>query len=158
MTLTVAFGQMPFGVIFGTMFFVLLTVAAWTSAISLLEPITAYLVENRGLKRRLASLFAALAAWILGIAALLSFNELADFKPLGKTVFDSLEYVTFNIMLPLGGLLVAIFAGWGMRRESARSELALTDGRVFRIWRFLVRWVAPAAVIIVFLTKLGLLG
>ena len=158
MTLPIAFGQMPGGAVFGSLFFMLLVFAAWTSSISLLEPIVAWLVENRGMKRVMAAVWAGLAAWLIGLGSLFSLNIWSDYKLFGKTFFDLVEYLTANIMLPIGGLLIAIFAVWRMSDESTRSELGLNEGMAYRGWRFLVRYLVPVAIIFVFLNVTGILG
>jgi NSS family neurotransmitter:Na+ symporter len=155
-SLTIAFGHMPGGQIFGSLFFVLLAVAAWTSAISLLEPIVAWLVESLQWSRRKASALAGLSAWVLGIGSLLSFNHWAEFKPFGRNYFEWSEFLSTTIMLPTGGLLVAIFVGWRMSRASSLDELQVADGVFFVAWRFLVRFVAPLGVLVIFLNAVGL--
>lgn len=157
-TLTIAFGHMPGGQFFGALFFLLLTVAAWTSAISLLEPVVAWLVETFAWSRRRASTFSGIAAWLLGIGSLLSFNHWADIKLMGKTFFDWCEFLSTTVMLPAGGLLVAIFAGWRMSRHSTLNELGISDGVFFATWRLLVRVVAPIGVLAIFLNALGVFG
>ena len=154
-TLTIAFGHMPFGQIFGALFFVLLSVAAWTSAISLLEPVAAWLVETVGMSRRRAAACGGFAAWLLGVGSLLSFNHWADVTIFGRNFFNACEFLSTSVMLPLGGLFIAVFAGWRMARASTRDELHLPDGGIYAIWRFLVRWVAPAGVVVIFLNALG---
>lgn len=149
-TLTIAFGHMPFGQLFGALFFVLLSVAAWTSAISLLEPVVAWLVESAGLSRLTGCIAAGSAAWLLGLGSLLSFNVWSDFTPGGRTFFDWAEFVSTTVLLPLGGMLIAIFAGWRMARTSTMDELATGDSLVYRAWLLLVRFVAPVGVGIVF--------
>jgi neurotransmitter:Na+ symporter, NSS family len=155
-TLPIAFGAMPGGRLFGTLFFVLLTFAAWTSAISLIEPAVAWLVENRGMGRVPASLAVGALAWVLGLGSVLSFNLWSgeSFQLFGKTWFDLMDYLTANILLPLGGLFIALFAGWVMSRASSRGELRMGDGAGYRAWRFLVRYVSPWLVVIVFSTPL----
>ena len=155
-TLPIAFGKMPYGEFFGTLFFILLLFAAWTSSISLLEPAVAWLVENRGMRRPRASALAGLIAWILGIGSLLSFNRWADYKLFGKTWFDMMDYLTSNIMLPLGGLLLAIFAAWLMKRQSCVDELGMGDGIAYKCWYFTVRYIAPVGVLIIFLQAIGI--
>jgi NSS family neurotransmitter:Na+ symporter len=157
-TLPIAFGQMPGGVLFGTVFFVLLVFAAWTSAISLLEPMVAWLVENRGFSRARAAALAGIVVWLLGIACLLSLNAWSGITVFGKGFLDLFDYLTANILLPLGGVCIAVFAGWIMRRASSEDELAMRgDGLWFRGWLFLVRVVAPVCVVLVFLHAIGLL-
>lgn len=162
LTLPIAFGNMPGGLLFGTLFFVLLVFAAWTSAISLIEPAVAWLVENRALERVRASVYVGIVAWLLGIVTIMSFSDWAfsfDFGGEEKTngIFDLLDILTANFMLPLGGLAMALFAGWFMARESTRGELAMGDGPGYRLWRVLTRYVAPLAVALVFLNAIGLL-
>ncbi|SFR43349.1 neurotransmitter:Na+ symporter, NSS family [Marinobacter gudaonensis] len=159
-TLPLAFGQMPMGSLFGTLFFVLLIFAAWTSGISLLEPIVEWLEERNGLNRTVSTLGAGFVCWALGIASILSLNLWSDFTPLGfipmlegKTIFDLLDFFTANIMLPLGGLLVALFAGWIMSREAMEQELALSPG-MFNLWFVTLRFITPVAVVVVFVYNL----
>lgn len=157
-TLPIAFGQMPGGAFFGALFFILLVFAAWTSAISLLEPMVAWLVENLGFSRMRAATLAGAAVWLLGIACLLSLNAWSEFKIFDKAIFDLFDYVTANVMLPLGGVLIAVFAGWVMHRRSSEAELDLgANALLYRGWRVLIRYVAPAGVILVFLNAIGLL-
>ncbi len=159
-TLPIAFGHMPGGAFFGSLFFLLLTFAAWTSAISLIEPIVAWLVENRSHSRIYAAASAGLVVWVLGIGSVLSFNLWSgeEYQIFGKTFFDILDYLTANIMLPLGGLLIAIFAGWQMRRASCVDELGL-DGQqpAFNLWYIVIRYISPVAVVLVFLNAIGVI-
>jgi NSS family neurotransmitter:Na+ symporter len=154
-TLTIAFGHMPGGQLFGALFFVLLTVAAWTSAISIIEPMVAWLVEAFAFSRRKASALSGLGAWALGVGSLLSFNHWSDFTLMGRNFFEVFEFLSTTVMLPAGGLLIAIFAGWRMARQSTVDELGIGDGVVYSIWRFLVQVVAPIGVLAIFLNALG---
>ncbi|MFO7953840.1 sodium-dependent transporter [Thioalkalivibrio sp.] len=156
-TLPLAFADMPGGLYFGTMFFVLLVFAAWTSAISIIEPAVAFLVENMGLTRVMATVVIALGAWFLGIGALLSLNVWSDYTLFDMGVLDLLDYVTANILLPLGGFLIAIFVGWRMTERSVQSELRMKHPLVYQIWYFLVRFVAPVAILFVFLRAVELI-
>ena len=177
-TLPIAFGEMPFGALFGALFFVLLVFAAWTSGISLLEPITAWLVENRSLSRVRAAMLGGVTVWLLGIACLLSLNVWSDVTMLSliqaipglgaldfwthltfldKGFLDFFDFLTANVMLPLGGLLIAVFAGWVLSRASSVDELDLGQGVAYRLWRFLIRYLAPLAVLLVFLKAVGAL-
>ncbi len=156
-TLPIAFGQMPYGQIFGTGFFILLLFAAWTSSISLLEPAVAWLVENRGITRPKSAAIAGLIAWTLGIGSVLSFNLWQDYKLFDKTYFDIMDYVTSNILLPLGGLLIAIFSAWLMSKKTVVAELGLGEGFVFQTWLFVVRFVAPIGVVVIFLHAISII-
>lgn len=157
-TLPIAFGHMPYGKLFGSLFFILLTFAAWTSAISLVEPAVAWLVENLGHSRAEAASWCGLATWVLGMGTVLSFNIGADVTFLGKTFFDLLDFLAANILLPLGGLFIAVFAGWIMAREHSRDELQLGDGIAYRSWRLVIRYITPIGVVVVFLQAIGVLG
>jgi NSS family neurotransmitter:Na+ symporter len=163
-TLPIAFGHMPYGAFFGMLFFILLVFAAWSSSISLIEPAVAWLVENQGMKRVTACVLAGLVTWLFGLLTVFSFNIWADFKPLSmipifrdSTIFDLLDYLTANIMLPLGGLLIAVFAAWIMSRESTMDELKMGDRLFYPMWRFLVRYITPVAVSIVFVRAIGII-
>jgi NSS family neurotransmitter:Na+ symporter len=156
-TLPIAFGAMPGGLVFGTLFFVLLAFAAWTSAISIIEPAVAWLVENAGLSRVHAAVTSGVAAWLVGIGTVLSFNVWSGPLLFGKSFFDLVDYLTANIMLPLGGLLIAVFAGWVMTGSSVREEMGMQHPTLYRAWYYLVRFVAPIAVILIFVHAIGLI-
>lgn len=156
-TLPIAFGHMQFGAFFGGMFFLLLVFAAWSSAIALIEPTVTWMVENHGVSRLTACLYAGITTWALGLLTLFSFNIGSEWTLFDKTAFQLLDYLTANIMLPLGGLLIAIFAGWAMRAQSSRDELAMRFTSLYHCWRFLVRYVTPAAIIIIFASLTGIL-
>lgn len=163
-TLPLAFGHMEGGIIFGTLFFILLTFAAWTSAISLLEPAVTWMVENHGFRRVKATIVSGFAIWALGIMTVFSFNIWAFKLPFtisGKTYengfFDFFDVLTANIMLPVGGLLIAIFAGWYMSKEASRDELDIGDGNAYQVWHYVIRYISPIAILIVFLQLIGVL-
>ena len=159
-SLPIAFGQMPFGTFFGSLFFILLMFAAWTSSISLLEPAVSWFVENRNMTRIKAAYIAGFIAWFLGLLTVLSFNHWAFEFTFAGTIkenglFDIFDILTSNIMLPLGGILVAIFTSWLMSRSSTIDELGVGDKNIYKIWRFVVRYIAPLGVIIIFLNTMG---
>ncbi|MAA71530.1 MAG: sodium-dependent transporter [Bermanella sp.] len=153
-TLPLAFSQMPAGTLFGTMFFILVAFAALSSAISLGEPVVAWAVESKGMSRVAAATWIGIVIWLLGVGTLLSFNLWAEFKIFGRTIFDNLDFLTANIMLPLGGLLIAIFVGWVMNKQDVQDELNMSNPVMFKVWRFLVKFVAPVAVAIVLINGL----
>ena len=156
-TLPLAFGQLPGGEIFGALFFLLLAFAALTSGISLMEPAVAWSMENHGLGRVQAATLVGGIVWVLGFMTVLSFNRLSEFQFWNGTIFDNIDFLTTNIMLPLGGLLITVFAGWVMCQNSSADELDETAGPLYQLWRFLARYVAPAAVLLIFLNAIGLL-
>jgi NSS family neurotransmitter:Na+ symporter len=156
-TLPVAFGHMWGGSFFGVLFFILLAFAAWTSAISLIEPAVAWLVENHGMSRINAVVFAGGISWVLGLGTVFSYNLWAHKTLLGMTFFGLLDYLTANIMLPLGGLAIAVFAAWVMSRGSTEEELATRAPWVYKLWRIVLRYLTPVAIMIIFLNVIGVI-
>ncbi|WP_286237265.1 sodium-dependent transporter [Neptuniibacter halophilus] len=161
-TLPLAFGQMSGGVLFGSLFFALLVVAAVTSAISLLEPVVEWLEEQKGISRFGGTLIGGISIWALGILTILSLNQWSDVYPLGmferfegKTFFDLFDYVTANLMMPLGGLAIALFVGWFMSKQAGENELDLGNGAGYRLFMFVLRYITPAAVLVVFIYNLA---
>ena len=156
-TLPIAFGHMPGGSFIGTLFFILVAFAAWTSSISLVEPAIAWVSENTNIKRKLSCLVLGLVIWLLGVAVVLSFNEWKDVKIVfGLNIFDTLDKLTSTILLPLGGLLMAIFAGYFMKKEHVQEELNLHD-MAFKCWRITNNIIAPIAILGVFLYLFGVI-
>lgn len=149
-SLPVAFGAMPGGVLFGSIFFVLVSIAAWSSAISLLEPCVAWLIETKNMGRITANLLLAGFAWLLGLGSVLSFNIWSEYKLAGFTFFDFLDFLTANIMLPLSGLMIALFVGFVMKEEAVNAELEGTSSLVAEFWRATLRYIAPVAITAVF--------
>ena len=150
-SLPIAFGQIPGGLIFGTMFFVLLFFAALTSSISMLEPPVSWLRDGLGLSRRNAALTAGSIAFMLSLMGVLSFSVLSEFHPLGnialfegKTIFELFVYTVTQVLMPAGGILVAIFAGWIVKKQFSSDELfGGAEPATYKIWLFIVRFVAP---------------
>lgn len=156
-TLPIAFGQMPGGGFIGTLFFVLVAFAAWTSSISLVEPAIAWITENSIIKRAPAAWGLGLIVWLIGFAVVLSFNEWKDIKVVfGLNIFETLDKLTSTILLPLGGLLMAIFAGYFMKKDHVQEELNLNDS-AFKLWRLTNNIVAPIAIAAVFLYLFGVI-
>lgn len=150
-TLPIAFGHMPWGNFFGTLFFILVAFAAATSAMSLVEPTIAWVVENTKVSRKLAATGLGLLIWAVGVVVLLSFNVWQDVKVVfGLGIFDTLDKLTSTIMLPLGGLLMAIFAGYVMKKQYSQQELKLNSSN-YRLWKLANNFIAPIAIVAVFL-------
>jgi NSS family neurotransmitter:Na+ symporter len=155
-TLPIAFGHMPGGSLIATLFFMLVAFAAWTSAISLVEPTIAWIVENSKISRKLAATALGLLIWLLGISVVLSFNDWQHIKIIfDLNIFETLDKLTSTILLPLGGLLMAIFAGYFMRKEHVQEELSLSN-RAFKLWRFTNNYISPVAIVAVFLYLFGI--
>ncbi|HEX6995391.1 MAG TPA: sodium-dependent transporter [Gammaproteobacteria bacterium] len=155
-SLPLAFGQMPGGTFVAVLFFVLLTFAAWTSAISLMEPAVAYFMETRGFDRPKAALLVGVMIWLLGFLTVMSFGAWSDVTFWRGTWFDNIDFLSNNVFLPLGGLVIVVFAGWVMARNSTAEELDPSAGRAYRLWRWNARYVAPIAVALVLLNGVGI--
>ncbi len=147
-TLPMAFGQMSGGAFFSTLFFVLLSFAAWTSAIGLMEPAVAWLVESYNRTRAQAAVIIGALIWLIGFGSVFSWNIWKDNTFFQGTVFDNLDFLTNQIMLPVGGFFIAVFAGWVMCRNSTADELGGT-GTAYTLWRFGARVIAPICILIV---------
>ena len=150
-TLPIAFSAMPLGILFGTLFFVLLSIAALSSSISLIEPGVAWLIESLKIKRTTATIILGFTAWFLGLFSALSFNLISEFTIFGKNFFDATDFLTSQIMLPLGGIFIAIFVGWIMKKEHVLDGLGFKEDFIFKAWYFSVRYIAPTLVGLVFL-------
>jgi NSS family neurotransmitter:Na+ symporter len=151
-TLPLAFGQMTGGAFFGAIFFLLVTFAAITSSISLLEPAIAWLIERLKTTRVKAALIVGGVAWFIGLGSAFSFNIWSDVYFVNEmTFFDLMDYVSNNILLPLGGVFIALFAGWAIDQEVTRDQLSSSSPLMYNAWRFVTRFIAPAAVFSVFL-------
>jgi len=160
-TLPIAFGNMTGGIIFGTLFFVLLFFAALTSAIGTLEPAVAWVEEHRGVKRSTAAIMVCGSAFVIGLGTVFSFNIWSEWHPLGFTgrfadtgFFDLLDYITANLMMPLSGLLLALFVGWHISPQAVADELNIQSPWFFKTWFWLLRWVVPLSITGIFVSNL----
>ncbi|TWI52445.1 NSS family neurotransmitter:Na+ symporter [Pseudomonas duriflava] len=165
-TLPLAFGSVTLGQVVGLVFFFLVGIAAWTSAISMLEPMVAYLVERTRLSRARITIILAGLCWFVGLGTVLSFNVWAEAKFFvseaghfslyqwgaagGLNFFGVIDFLTSRIMLPLGGLFFVVFTAWVMGREQVRDELSVRSPVLFALAFFLMRYVAPLGILIVF--------
>jgi len=161
LTLPVAFGQMPGGQVLGPLFFILMSLAALTSSIVIFEAIVVWLEEYTSWPRSWLAAAAGLAIWIAGLATVFSFNIWADVKPLGafsafadKTIFDLLDYLVSNLLMPLGGIVVCILAAWVLPAAVTRAGTGIASERTFQFWLKLVRYFAPLVIALVFLVNL----
>ena len=153
-TLSQTFETMFLGQIFGPLFFILLVIASLSSSISLLEPSVAYFSEKNILSRKNAAFIFGFSAWFLGIGSVLSFNILSNFYLLGeRTILDSIVFIGNNLLLPLGGMFVAIFVGWFMKKELIQEQLQVNE-IILNIWYFFIRFVAPIAVGAILITQI----
>jgi len=161
-TLSTAFAKMPGGTIIGTAFFLMMIFAALTSSISMLETMTARIYEIRGISRTKAAAAIGTGTFLMGLVTVFSFSTWENTYPLSQfevfatmTPFNLIDYLVSNVLMPLGGMLYAIFAGWWLTKEDLLSESGLQDGAVFKLWLILLKVVAPLAVATVFIFNLA---
>jgi NSS family neurotransmitter:Na+ symporter len=159
-TLPNVFHQMPGGFVFSILFFVLLTVAALTSSISILEVVVAYFKEEFSMKRKSATVLATILISMLGIVCSLSMGVLSPYTLFGLNFFDLMDWISANLLLPIGGLFIALFVGWIYGRKKVQEEVAKggnLSGAMLSMFMFLVKFIAPIAIAIVLMNKVGLL-
>jgi neurotransmitter:Na+ symporter, NSS family len=155
-TIPVLFFKLPGGAVLCGLFYLLVSFAALTSTISLLEVVASYAIDELGWQRRRAAVTTGFSIWVFGILSAVSVGgvrTLSEFNPIGKGstagVFGTLDYLASNWLLPVGGLFIALFTGWILTAKETRDELEEGNGPLgwnFGAWRFLIRFAAPAAV------------
>lgn len=155
------FMKMPAGYIFSIIFFILLAVAALTSTVSLLEVVVAFASEELNISRNKATVMGAVAIWLVGVIATLSFSDLSHIKLFDLTIFDLLDYVSANILLPVGALAIVIFLGWFFGKKLIFDELS-NEGtlklKFFGLFIFIIKFIAPIAILLVFLNSIGIIN
>ena len=149
-TLPVAFYSLPFGNIFSVLFFVLLSIAALSSSISLLEPFTAWMEEKVKTERRIIVCILGLLIWVIGLGSILSFNIWAEIKFFGLNFLEGLDYLTNNIMLPVGGFFVALLTGWVLPKSFLEENLN-ANRSFFKFFYFCLRFISIGAILLIFL-------
>ncbi len=151
--LATVFARMPGGRLFGTLFFLLLVFAALTPSIAGFEPIVEWLQQDFRMSRKGAAVVAGAAMWFFGLGSLLSFNRWSAWHPLGaltlfrdKTFFDAIDFISSNLLLPIGAVMTSVFVGWRLSRRIVREELSETSpiARTLVVW--LLRLVCPVAI------------
>ena len=155
MSLPLAFQAMPLGTLFGALFFLMLSMAALTSSISMVEATVSWLCDNKGMSRKSASWATGIVLWLISTLAMLSFNLGADWTLAGKNFFDWLDYLTSRWMMPLGGLGMVLLAGFVLKSETFRDELGLAP-LPYTLWLAMVRYVSPLGILVIFVDALGL--
>jgi NSS family neurotransmitter:Na+ symporter len=177
--LPAVFSKMPGGYAFGLLFFLLLSIAALTSAISLLEVITSYFVDEKKWTRHKVVLRTGVVVFLVGIPSALSFGPMSHVTVFKRSFFDFLDFFSSNFLLPLGGLLMALFVGWYVKKTSILEEFrkganGWVDIHVFypvkqfrhiaesltigNVWFFIVKYLAPVVILLVFLNSIGILS
>ena len=159
-TLPTLFGQMPGGYIISIVFFILLIFAAMTSVFSLLEVLVAYFSEEFRVSRKAASKVVFFIIAVLAVLCALSQMPDSAFRIGGMTLFAIFDYASSNFILPIGGLLITIFAGWVLNRNTLRNELTnygTTGVKLYPLFRFMIKFVIPVAIALMFLNLIGFL-
>lgn len=151
-TLPLAFGKMPAGQLLSIFFFFMLFFAAWSSAISITEPCVAQLMQRFNISRQRASVLIGGSAWLIGVLAALSFSALSHINIIGLSIFDFLDYITTNILIPLGCMITALFCGWAFPKEKSQKALGLSD-KQHRLWILILRYITPMLISIVFISN-----
>ena len=154
------FMKMPGGYYFSIIFFILLAVAALTSTVSLLEVVVAFASEELKMSRQKATIIGAISIWLVGIITTLSFSELSDVKIFNLSIFDLLEYVAANVLLPLGALLIVIFLGWFLGKKIIANELSNEGSlklKFLGMFIFIIKYIAPIAIALIFLNSIGII-
>ncbi|MDA3779351.1 MAG: sodium-dependent transporter [Bacteroidales bacterium] len=154
------FQQMTGGAVFAVLFFVLLTVAALTSSISVLEVVVAYFVEQLKMTRKKATIIASISISIIGIFCSLSWGVFKDLTVFNLNIFGILEYIAANVLLPLGALFIVIFVAWYMKRKITKNEITsqgMHRMKLFNIFMIIIKFIAPIAIALVFLNGIGIL-
>jgi NSS family neurotransmitter:Na+ symporter len=160
LTLPQVFQQLPGGEIWAILFFILLTCAALTSAISLLEVPVLYLMEEKGMKRSTATIIITLIITTLGILCTLSFGPLRTIQVFGLNIFEIFDYIASNILLPSGGILLCIFTGWYMDKSILKSEISNQGTfkiRFFKLYSFIIKYIAPLSILFILLNVIGII-
>ncbi len=160
-TLPVAFSAMPGGQLFGSLFFLLVFFAAYTSGLGMMEPFVSWLEDRPRWNRRRAAMLTAAVVWLLGLAAVFSFNLWKNFTPLdmipqmqGRTVFSILDYLVSNLILPINALMIALIAGWAIASARMREDIGIQSDMSWAVWQFSVRFLAPATILCMFIANL----
>ncbi|MFW6280374.1 MAG: sodium-dependent transporter [Halanaerobium sp.] len=156
-TLPAVFSQMPLGSFFAVLFFALLTIAALTSAISLLEVVVAYFVDEFEYNRKKISYIIGFIIFLVGIPPLLGYSTMSDFSFLGMDLLDSYDWISNNILLPTGGLMTAIFIGhyWGVDKAVEEANLNSKRLKIGSLYSFLIKYIVPAAIAIIMLFSIS---
>lgn len=157
-SMPLAYSSLHGGQFMSVMFFVLVTFAAWSSAVAVMEPAVAWCVERFNVNRRFATLLVAVSAWVVGVMAILSFSSWREIQFSGIGIFNGLDIVTSRLLLPLGGFLISIYVGWVLNKAFIGSQFENYQPWFFSLWRLILRWFVPAAIIIIFASNLFELG
>lgn len=148
---------MNFGGIIGLVFFTALSLAAISSSISLLEVPVAYMMRAAKMSRKIASLIAGIVIFASGVTVSLGMGRWSNVTLIGnRNILDSMDFLSSNVFLPIGGLTMALFVGWYFTKQEALESSDLTNQSIGKLWYILVKFIAPIIIIIIFLNSLGI--
>lgn len=163
-TLPVVFTKMSGGYFFAIIFFIALNLAALTSTVSLLEVVSAYFVDEKKWSRKKAVLTFGFSIFLIGIPSALSTNLFSEIKLFGKTFFDITEFISSNLMLPIGGFFISIFVAWIWKSDYVKTNLTMGAEKIlsrseflFNGWLFILKFIAPILILVVLLSSLGII-
>ena len=148
-TLPVAFAQMPGGYAFSILFFVMLSVAGITSMVGLVECVNAWIEERFGIPRHKSALLVVGSIAVFSILSILSYNVMGELNFGGRNFNDTMDYFSNQILLPVGGLLIAVFTGWVVTKDNSRDEFTSLTRSAYEFWYFLIRFVVPIALLFI---------
>ncbi|MBX0357926.1 sodium-dependent transporter [Halobacillus sp. Nhm2S1] len=158
-TLPSIFEQMPFGGIIGLVFFFALILASLSSSVSILEVPTAYFMRAFGWTRFATSVLVGSIMFVLGIGVSLGFGLWSGVTPIGDlNILDSMDYIASNILLPLGGLSMALLVGWYFKKSEALEATDMKNGLIGNVWFTIVKFIAPVMIIVIFLNQIGVIS
>ena len=150
-TLPIAFSSLPFGSIFSSIFFILISIAAVSSSVSLIEPFTAWVEEQKIFTRKLGVIILGLLAWILGLGSIFSFNVWKEISIFGFDFLSLMDFLTNNIMLPFGGLAICLLVGWVLEKEKMKKDLKMNSS-FYNFFIICLKYVAPISIGTIFLS------
>ena len=150
-TLPIAFSSLPFGSIFSSIFFILISIAAVSSSVSLIEPFTAWVEEQKIFTRKIGVIILGLFAWILGLGSIFSFNIWKEISIFGFDFLSLMDFLTNNIMLPFGGLAICLLVGWVLKKEKMKKDLKMNSG-FYNFFIICLKYVAPISIGTIFLS------
>lgn len=156
-TLPISFSHIPYGTFFATLFFIMVVFAALATTISILEPTVSWMIEKFKLSRRHATITAGIIVWLLGLLSIFSFNIWSEYKLFDNNIFEIIDYLSANILLPLGGLLIAIFTGWFVKKELVLYELDIEKNIYYRLFHYALAYIVPIAIMLIFLSMIGII-
>ena len=142
---------MPGGSVFSILFFMMLAFAGITSMVGLIECVNGWLQDSYNMPRHKSALLVVGSVAVLSVLSILSYNVMGELSIGGKNFNDALDYFSNQILLPLGGLFIAIFAGWVVHKDATRDELGSLNLWGFQLWHFLIRFVVPPALLYIFI-------